>query len=71
LLKKGMLIALSLLGLSVASAAILIRELRNAPEAYEDQAGFHVVDETPRISRFRAPKPHVAAAYEEDAVASA
>ena len=66
-----MLIALSLLGLSVASAAILIRELRSAPEAYEDQTGFHLVDEPPRISSFRAPKPHLAGAYEEDAVASA
>jgi hypothetical protein len=41
-----MLIVLSLLGLSVASAAILIRELRSAPEAYEDETGFHVVRPT-------------------------
>jgi hypothetical protein len=66
-----MLIILSLFGLSIASAAILIRELRSAPEAYEDQTGFHVVDETPHISRFRAPKAHAPAAYEKDAVASA
>ena len=71
MLKRGVLIVLSLLGLSVASAAILIRELKSAPEAYEGQTGFHVVEETSRISRFRAPMAHASAAYEEDAVVNA
>ena len=35
---------LSLFGLSAASVALLVHELRNAPVAYEDHNGFHIVD---------------------------
>lgn len=38
-----MIIALSLLGLSFASTALVVLELRNAPEGYEDQSGFHLI----------------------------
>ncbi len=39
-----MLIVLGLFGLSVASVALLVHELRGAPEAYEDHNGFHIID---------------------------
>jgi hypothetical protein len=39
-----MLIVLGLFGLSAASVALLVHELRIAPEAYEDHNGFHIVD---------------------------
>ena len=38
-----MIIALSLLGLSLASGGLIIFELRNAPEGYDDRDGFHFV----------------------------
>jgi hypothetical protein len=66
-----MLIALSLFGLSVVSAGLIISELWKAPEAYEDEAGFHVVDKPQRISRPRASKPRAPAVYEEEAVINA
>ncbi len=37
------LIVLGLLGLSSASVALLVYELKSAPEAYEDCNGFHIV----------------------------
>ncbi len=39
-----MLIVLGLFGLSAASVALLVHELRIAPEGYEDHNGFHIVD---------------------------
>jgi hypothetical protein len=39
-----MLIVLGLFGLSAASVALLVHELRIAPEAYEDHNGFHIID---------------------------
>jgi hypothetical protein len=41
---NAMLIVLGLFGLSAASVALLVHELRIAPEAYEDHNGFHIVD---------------------------
>ena len=66
-----MLVAMSLLGLSLASLGLLIHELWSAPEAYEDQTGFHVVDNPQRISIPRTLKPHAPAVYEEQAVINA
>ncbi len=65
-----MLIALGLFGLSSLAAALLAHELRRAPTAYEDNAGFHIVERTlkpagtsmPSISRanINLPKKNVA-----------
>lgn len=66
-----MLVILSLLGLCFASLGLLVRELWSAPEGYEDQTGFHVVDGPQRVSRTRTSKPHAPAVYEERAVINA
>lgn len=60
-----MLVALGLLGLSSLAAALLAHELRRAPTAYEDDAGFHIVERTlkpagtsmPPISRAKTQLP--------------
>jgi hypothetical protein len=65
-----MLFVLGLFGLSVASVALLVEELRSAPEGYEDHNGFHIIDKpatsfkpsifkTPRIANASHEKPAV------------
>lgn len=46
-----MLIAFGLFGLASASLALLVHELISAPNGYEDDAGFHIVEQT--VSEFR------------------
>ena len=41
--KQDMIIVLAIAGLSFASAALLITELREAPEGFEDHTGFHAL----------------------------
>ena len=44
LLQKGdMFFALGILAATVGALAIIARALQNAPEAYEDEQGFHVI----------------------------
>lgn len=42
-----MVFTLALLGLSFASTGLIIFELQNAPEGFEDQSGFHLVRKDP------------------------
>lgn len=57
--KELMFIVLGLFGLSVASVALLVHELKVAPEAYEDHNGFHIVGNaaaTFKSSIFKTPR---------------
>src|SRR5450432_2503251 len=40
----AMVVLLGILGLSLASVGLLLREVRNAPLGYQDRSGFHVGD---------------------------
>ncbi len=42
-----MILTLTLLGLSFASTGLIVFELQNAPEGFEDQSGFHLVRKDP------------------------
>lgn len=54
-----MILVLGIAGLSFASAALLIAELRKAPEGFEDHTGFHTIRETTALgntSNFETPR---------------
>jgi hypothetical protein len=44
--EQDMIIVLGIAGLAFASAALLITELRKAPEGFEDHTGFHALSGT-------------------------
>ena len=44
--EQDMIIVLGIAGLCFASAALLITELRKAPEGFEDHTGFHPLRRT-------------------------
>ena len=67
---NAMLIVFGLFGLSAASVALLVHELRTAPEGYEDHNGFHIADKPATGSKtwmFRH-RPAESASREEAAV---
>jgi hypothetical protein len=44
------MLLLGVLGVASLSVVVILNGLRRAPEAYEDQSGFHIVPERPRCS---------------------
>jgi len=59
-----MVMILALGTLAVASGSMLVaivRGLQKAPEAYEDERGFNIIQERPRRSQILVLKPHAKA----------
>jgi hypothetical protein len=61
-------VLLSLFGVSAASVALLVHELRTAPVAYEDRNGFHIIDKPATGFKIFKHRPVEDANSEETAV---
>jgi hypothetical protein len=53
------MILTALLIVAVSGLAIIVRELRKAPEGYEDEHGFHVIGKMPVETSERATRTQV------------